>query len=328
MILLTGGLGYIGSHTAAKLIEDGYEVVIADNLSNSDKSVLERIKKNSGKTPLFYKADVCDYDALDKVFAAHKIDSVIHFAALKDVAKSVEAPLKYYRNNIDGMITLLEVMKKRGVKNIIFSSSATVYGDVNKSPISEDGGLSAKNPYGTTKLMCENILQDVYGAGDDFNITILRYFNPAGASGDLGENSSAEGLFAHINLAAFKKIKELNIYGSDYDTPDGTCIRDYVHVCDVASGHIAALKKMRDGAAGVNIYNLGAGVGISVLEAVKTYERVNGVKVPYKFCAKRSGDVAANFADASKAKRELDFKTGLNIADICRDSFIWAKKNL
>ncbi len=325
-ILVTGGTGYIGSHTVIELIRYGHTPVIVDNLSNSKITALDGIEKISGVRPEFYELDVCDKAALSEVFKTHKFASCIHFAGLKAVGESVRMPLEYYKNNLLSTITLLECMRENGCRSIIFSSSATVYGDPASLPIKEDFPLSTTNPYGTTKLMIERILRDFQFANKEYSVTLLRYFNPIGAhpSGLLGEdpNGIPNNLLPVVMKAAKGELT-LNVFGNDYDTPDGTGVRDYIHVCDLAAGHTAALKNAF--APGVYIYNLGTGNGFSVLEIINTFERVNGVKVPYVITARRPGDIAACYADPSKAERELGFKAVHGIEDMCRDAWNYAK---
>ncbi|MBO4794824.1 MAG: UDP-glucose 4-epimerase GalE [Clostridia bacterium] len=325
-ILVTGGMGYIGSHTVIELIRYGHTPVIVDNLSNSKITALDGIEKISGVRPEFYELDVCDKAALSEVFKTHKFASCIHFAGLKAVGESVRMPLEYYKNNLLSTITLLECMRENGCRSIIFSSSATVYGDPASLPIKEDFPLSTTNPYGTTKLMIERILRDFQFANKEYSVTLLRYFNPIGAhpSGLLGEdpNGIPNNLLPVVMKAAKGELT-LNVFGNDYDTPDGTGVRDYIHVCDLAAGHTAALKNAF--APGVYIYNLGTGNGFSVLEIINTFERVNGVKVPYVITARRPGDIAACYADSSKAERELGFKAVHGIEDMCRDAWNYAK---
>ncbi len=325
-ILVTGGMGYIGSHTVIELIRYGHTPVIVDNLSNSKITALDGIEKISGVRPEFYELDVCDKAALSEVFKTHKFASCIHFAGLKAVGESVRMPLEYYKNNLLSTITLLECMRDNGCRSIIFSSSATVYGDPASLPIKEDFPLSTTNPYGTTKLMIERILRDFQFANKEYSVTLLRYFNPIGAhpSGLLGEdpNGIPNNLLPVVMKAAKGELT-LNVFGNDYDTPDGTGVRDYIHVCDLAAGHTAALKNAF--APGVYIYNLGTGNGFSVLEIINTFERVNGVKVPYVITARRPGDIAACYADSSKAERELGFKAVHGIEDMCRDAWNYAK---
>ena len=325
-ILVTGGMGYIGSHTVIELIRYGHTPVIVDNLSNSKITALDGIDKISGVRPEFYELDVCDKAALSEVFKTHKFASCIHFAGLKAVGESVRMPLEYYKNNLLSTITLLECMRENGCRSIIFSSSATVYGDPASLPIKEDFPLSTTNPYGTTKLMIERILRDFQFANKEYSVTLLRYFNPIGAhpSGLLGEdpNGIPNNLLPVVMKAAKGELT-LNVFGNDYDTPDGTGVRDYIHVCDLAAGHTAALKNA--GKPGVFVYNLGTGSGFSVLEIINTFERVNGVKVPYVIADRRPGDIAACYADPSKAERELGFKAVHGIEDMCRDAWNYAK---
>lgn len=329
-ILVTGGAGYIGSHTVIELLGKGYEVVIVDNFYNSHPEVLERIKELSGKDFKFYEIDLLDKNALKKVFEENKIDSVIHFAGYKAVGESVEKPLMYYHNNLTSTFILCEVMKKYGVKNIVFSSSATVYGLSNVSPLKEDLPLSTTNPYGTTKLFIEQILRDLYISDNDWSIALLRYFNPIGAhiSGRIGENPNGipNNLMPFITQVAVGKREKLSVFGNDYDTVDGTGVRDYIHVVDLAKGHIKALERHMD-FKGVEAYNLGTGKGVSVLELVNTFEKVNGVKIPYTIIDRRPGDIATCFADASKAKKELGWEAEKTIEDMCKDSWNWQKNN-
>lgn len=328
-ILVTGGLGFIGSHTCVELLADGYEVVVVDNLSNSNIDVVDKIKKITGKDFIFYQDDVCDGKALEKIFSKEKIDAVIHFAAYKAVGESVEKPLMYYRNNLDSTLTLLEVMNKYGCKKIVFSSSATVYGSPKELPIREDFDLSTTNPYGTTKLMIEQILKDVCIADSEFSAVVLRYFNPIGAheSGLIGENPKGipNNLMPYIVRVADRELEILSVFGNDYETHDGTGIRDYIHVVDLAQGHLKAIEKA-DKTVGINYYNLGTGTGYSVLDLVNSFERVNKVKVPYKIVDRRPGDIAACYADPSKAYSELGWKAKKNIDDMCRDSYNYILK--
>ncbi len=329
-ILVTGGCGYIGSHTCVELLESGYEVVIVDNLSNSKEDVIDKIKTITGKKVKLYKEDVCNYTAMDKIFEKEKVDAVIHFAGYKAVGESVSKPLMYYRNNLDSTLTLLEVMTKHNCKKIAFSSSATVYGKPKKLPILEDFPLSTTNPYGPTKLMIEMILKDLYTSDNEWSIAILRYFNPIGAhkSGLLGEdpNGIPNNLMPYIVKVANKELKELSIFGNDYNTKDGTGVRDYIHVVDLAKGHIKAIEKvMKD--KGVDTYNLGTGKGYSVLEIVNTFQKVNNVKVPYKIVDRRPGDIDACYASTKKAKELLNWKAELEIDEMCKDSYNFVKKN-
>lgn len=327
-ILLTGGTGYIGSHTAVELIQSGYDVEIMDNLFNSKITVLDKIEKITGVRPKFYEVDLLDVEGMDKMFAEGKYDLVIHFAGLKAVKESVEKPLKYYENNVGGTINLLEVMKNHGVKKILFSSSATVYGDQDGVKLTEDNqvGVGITNPYGQTKYVIEKILRDVAVADPDFEVIILRYFNPIGAhkSGLLGEdpNDIPNNLMPIIMKVSTGEIKELNVYGDDYNTPDGTGMRDYIHVVDLAKGHVAAIKKMQPG---VSVYNLGTGEATSVLEMVKAFEDESGKALPYRIVARRAGDLAKVYADPSKAERELNWKAELTVKDAMRDTINYLK---
>lgn len=330
-ILVTGGAGYIGSHTVVELINRGYDVVIVDNYCNSKPEVLERIYKITGKRPRFYELSVQDEQALSKVFAEETITDVIHFAGLKSVAESVAKPDLYVANNVGSSRVLLKVMKEYSVHNIVFSSSATVYGVPDHVPLKEDdkvGGCT--NPYGQTKLDIEYMLKDYAKENPDANIAILRYFNPIGAhpTGLIGEdpNGIPNNLMPYITQVAVGKRDHLNVYGNDYKTIDGTGVRDYIHVVDLAYGHLCALKKLEE-KPGLVIYNLGTGRGTSVLELVHAFETVNNIKIPYVICDRRPGDVDENYADASKAYREMNFKTRLTIEDACRDSWNWQKNN-
>ena len=323
-ILVTGGAGYIGSHTSVELLERGEEIVIVDNFSNSSPDVLEKIKEITKKDFKFYELDILDEESLEKVFKENEIEAVIHFAGLKAVGESVEKPIEYYHNNITGTLVLLKVMKKYNCKRIVFSSSATVYGNPKELPIKEDFPLSTTNPYGSTKLMIEQILQDVSVVDEYFSVAILRYFNPIGAhkSGLIGEipNGIPNNIMPYIVRVAKGEYKELTVFGNDYPTPDGTGIRDYIHVVDLSLGHLNALDKIRK-EQGVKIYNLGTGQGYSVLQLVNTFEKVNNVKVNYKIGPRRQGDIAACFADPSKAEKELGWKAKRDIEDMCKDSW-------
>ncbi|MCM8901809.1 UDP-glucose 4-epimerase GalE [Caldicoprobacter algeriensis] len=329
-ILVTGGAGYIGSHTCVELLNAGYDIVVVDNFSNSKPEALRRVKEITGKDFKVYAVDLLDRDGLDKVFSENDIQAVIHFAGLKAVGESVAIPLKYYYNNITGTIILCEVMQQHGVKKIVFSSSATVYGKPESVPIKEDFPLCPTNPYGRTKYMIEEILRDVYVADNGWGIILLRYFNPIGAheSGRIGEdpNGIPNNLMPYITQVAVGKREKLYVFGNDYDTHDGTGVRDYIHVVDLAKGHLKALEKvMKD--SGVDVYNLGTGVGYSVLDVVKTFERVNGVKIPYVITGRRPGDVDKCYADPTKAYKELGWKAEKNLEDMCRDSWNWQKNN-
>ncbi|HFU4462749.1 TPA: UDP-glucose 4-epimerase GalE [Streptococcus suis] len=329
-ILVTGGAGYIGSHTVVELLKLGKEVVIVDNLSNSSILVLDRIEAITGKRPTFYELDVADKVALRQVFEKENIESAIHFAGYKAVGESVEKPVMYYENNIMSTLALVEIMAEFGVKKIVFSSSATVYGLNNPSPLVETMPTSATNPYGYTKVMLEQILRDVEVADKEWSIALLRYFNPIGAheSGLIGEDPAGipNNLMPFIAQVAVGKRPELSVFGSDYDTVDGTGVRDYIHVIDLALGHIKALEKISI-TAGVHTYNLGSGQGTSVLELVQAFEKVNGVPVPYKIVDRRPGDVATCYANADKALAELNWKTEKTIEDMCRDTWNWQSKN-
>jgi UDP-glucose 4-epimerase len=330
-ILLTGGTGYIGSHTAVELFNEGFDVVIVDNLSNSKIEVIDSIKTITGKEPKFYQGDVRDRELLNKIFDENQIDAVIHFAGLKAVGESCEKPIEYYRNNIDSTLTLVEVMREHNCKNIIFSSSATVYGlqDTPKC-VETMKKQTPSNPYGKTKAMIEEILKDLYSADNEWSIFLLRYFNPVGAheSGLLGDNPNGipNNLMPYVLRVAAGKLPKLTIFGKDYDTPDGTCIRDFIHVVDLAKAHIAALKKMLSVDNGTYIYNLGSNKGVSVQELVDTFERVNNIKLNYEYGERREGDLAELYADATKALNELNWKTEKTIEDMCRDSWNFAKK--
>lgn len=329
-ILVTGGCGYIGSHTCCELLNKGHNVIIIDNLSNSKKEVVNYIKEITGRDVTLYIGDVCDKDLLRKIFNKNKIDSVIHFAGYKAVGESVKLPLKYYRNNLDSTLSLCEVMSEFDCKNLVFSSSATVYGIPKKLPIKEDFPLSTTNPYGTTKLMIERILKDLYTSDNTWHIALLRYFNPIGAhsSGLLGEdpNGIPNNLMPYIVKVATGELECLSIFGDDYDTKDGTGVRDYIHVVDLALGHIAAIEKI-DKEPGVYAYNLGTGVGYSVLELVKTFSKVNNIIVNYKIAPRRPGDIAECYADTTKASDELHWHATKTIEDMCKDSYNFAIKN-
>ena len=330
-ILLTGGAGYIGSHTIIELDKAGHSVVVVDNLVNSNPESLRRVSKIIGKDLPFYEVDVRDKDNLSKVFDENKIDAVIHFAGLKAVGESVSKPLEYYHNNMTGTFILLDVMRQHGCKNIIFSSSATVYGDPAIIPITEECPKGhCTNPYGQTKSMLEEVLMDVQKADPEWNVVLLRYFNPIGAhqSGMIGENPNGipNNLMPYITQTAVGIRKELGVFGNDYDTPDGTGVRDYIHVCDLASGHVAALKAIEK-TCGLAIYNLGTGHGYSVLDVVKAFEKVNGVKVPYSIKPRRPGDIATCYCNPAKAEAELGWKAQYGIEEMCRDSWNWQKNN-
>lgn len=325
-ILVTGGMGYIGSHTVVELLGAGHEVVVLDNLSNAKASVQERVERIAGRQFTFANADVRDRAAVEAVFSQHRIDAVIHFAGLKAVGESVEQPLRYYDNNINGSLVLFETMAKFDVKSLVFSSSATVYGDPASVPIFENFPLSATNPYGRSKLMLEEILRDLHRADPSWQIALLRYFNPVGAheSGLIGEepNGIPNNLVPYIAQVADGRREKLSVYGGDYPTPDGTGLRDYIHVVDLALGHLATLAKLAQGP-GIVTYNLGTGRGNSVLEMVRAFEQASGRPVPYQIVARRSGDIAACYADASLAQRELGWKAERDIAQMCVDSWRW-----
>ena len=330
-ILVTGGLGYIGSHTVIELIENGYDVVIVDNLVNSKEEVLNRLEKILGVRPIFFKLDVRDEKGLDEVFSKYDIFAVIHFAGLKSVGESVQKPDLYYDNNIGSTEVLLRVMKKHNVNNIVFSSSATVYGQPEKMPLYETDPIgNVTNPYADTKYKIELMLAEIAKKDKDFNPVILRYFNPIGAhaSGLIGEdpNGIPNNLMPYITQVAVKKLPILNVFGDDYPTPDGTCIRDYIHVVDLAHGHLLALKKLEE-KPGKVIYNLGTGVGTSVFELIHAFEKANGIKIPYRVTDRRPGDIPVSYANADKAFREIGFKTKYTIVDSCRDSWNWQMKN-
>ncbi len=325
-VLVTGGAGFIGSHTAVELLEAGKEIVIIDNFSNSKPDALEAIKKITGKDFKFYEADYTDRQALEKIFKENNIDSVINFAGFKAVGESVQKPIEYYTNNVYGALVLLDTMRKYGVKKFIFSSSATVYGDPEIIPITEDckiGGTT--NPYGSSKLFIEQILMDLYKSDNTWDIAILRYFNPVGAhkSGLIGEEPQGipNNLMPYIARVAAGTLKELSVFGNDYNTPDGTGVRDYIHVVDLAKGHIKALEKLEKENAGLYIYNLGTGTGYSVLDMVKSFEKSTGKAVPYKIASRRPGDIASCYSNPEKAKNELGWVAELGIEDMCKDSW-------
>jgi UDP-glucose 4-epimerase len=329
-ILVTGGAGYIGSHTVLLLIEAGYEVVVVDNLSNSSQVSLQRVAKLTGKEVKFHRADIQDKAALEAVFAQYSVEAVIHFAGLKAVGESNQIPLAYYQNNVAGSVTLLEVMQSAGCRHLVFSSSATVYGDPASVPITETFPTSATNPYGRTKLMIEEILADLYESDSDWNIARLRYFNPVGAhpSGLIGEdpNGIPNNLVPFISQVAVGKLERLSVFGDDYPTPDGTGVRDYIHVMDLAAGHLKALEKLNT-KPGLVTYNLGTGTGYSVLEMARSFAKVNGVGVPLAVGPRRAGDIAECWANASKAKEELNWQAKLGLDDMLRDTWNWQKNN-
>jgi len=325
-VLLTGGAGYIGSHTAVELLDAGYDIVIADNFINSSPSVIERIEKITGKDVQLYAIDVADKTALQQVFSEQKIDAVIHFAGFKTVGESVTKPLMYYRNNLDTTLSLLEVMQEYGVKRFVFSSSATVYGIPETVPITENADTYCLNPYGWTKWMIEQMLQDMCVADKDFSVVLLRYFNPIGAhiSGMIGEkpNGIPNNLLPYVAMVADGRLEQLNVFGDDYDTPDGTGVRDYIHVVDLAKGHLKAMEYAQENT-GAETFNLGTGNGYSVLEIVKTFAQVNGVSVPYRIVDRRPGDAAVCYADTEKAEKVLGWKAEKDLEDMCRDIWRW-----
>ena len=331
-ILVTGGAGYIGTHTCVELLNKGEEVVVLDNFSNSNPQALENVKRITGKDLKFYQGDMIDRNILEKIFTENDIEAVIDFAAYKAVGESVQKPVEYYTNNVSTVLVLLDEMKKHNVKTLVFSSSATVYGDPEVVPITEEckvGGTT--NPYGTSKLMVEQILKDLYKSDNEWNIAILRYFNPVGAheSGLIGEDPKGvpANLMPYIQKVAAGKLKELSVFGNDYDTKDGTGVRDYIHVVDLAIGHIKALDKLRKDKAGMHIYNLGTGVGYSVLDMVNAFEKANNIKVPYKIAPRRAGDIAMCYSDPKKAKEELGFEATRTLEDMCRDSWNFEKNH-
>ncbi len=329
-ILVTGGAGFIGSHTCIELLNAGHEVVVLDNLCNSSSKSLEIVERETNKTLHFYEVDIRDEKQLEKIFDDEEIEGVIHFAGLKAVGESSIIPLDYYDNNIAGTLNLLKVMKNHNCKNIIFSSSATVYGSPKTVPIKEDFPLSVTNPYGRTKLMLEEILTDLYNSDNEWNIVLLRYFNPIGAhvSGDLGEDPKGvpNNLLPYITQVAVGKLERVGVFGNDYDTEDGTGVRDYIHVVDLAKGHVAALQKLATGS-GLSIYNLGTGKGYSVLDMIKNMSEVVGFDIPYQILPRRKGDIATCYADASKAKEELGWEAKYDIYRMCQDSWRWQSKH-
>jgi UDP-glucose 4-epimerase len=329
-ILVTGGAGYIGSHTCIELLNEGHEVVVVDNLSNSKEESLHRVQELTGKSLSFHKVDLRDKAALDAVFKDAAIDAVVHFAGLKAVGESVSIPLSYYDNNITGTLVLCEVMAANGVKNIVFSSSATVYGDPETVPITEDFPLSATNPYGRSKLFVEDILSDIHVSDNSWNVALLRYFNPVGAhvSGRIGEdpNDIPNNLMPYVSQVAIGKLESLSVFGDDYPTPDGTGVRDYIHVVDLALGHVKALEKLTTNP-GVVIYNLGTGNGYSVLDMIKAFEKASGKTVAYKIVARRSGDIAVCYANPAKAKQDIGWEATRGIEEMCNDAWRWQSDN-
>lgn len=330
-VLLTGGAGFIGSHTAVELLHAGYDVIIADDLSNASPKVIDRIETISGKRPTFYQIDAADKSAMTRLFQENQIDAVIHFAGFKCVPESTRLPLKYYRNNLDTALTTLEVMEQFGCKAMVFSSSATVYGENNQAPFTEDMPTgAATNPYGTTKLMIEQILTDACKADEKLSAVLLRYFNPIGAhpSGLIGEapNGIPNNLMPYITQVAVGKLPKLGVFGNDYPTPDGTCIRDYIHVLDLATGHVKALERLKKNA-GLDIYNLGTGIGYSVLDVIHNFEAATGITIPFEFKPRRAGDIPVNYSNADKAWKELGWKAQYGIKEMCEDSWRWQSSN-
>lgn len=328
-VLVTGGTGYIGSHTCVELINSGYELIVLDNLSNSSLIALERVEQITGKEISFIQGDICNVSDLESVFEQYKIKAVMHFAGLKAVGESVQQPLKYYKNNVLGTLNLLEVMHKYGCKQIVFSSSATVYGEPKEVPIKEDSELYATNPYGRTKLMVEEILRDLYSSDNEWAITLLRYFNPVGAhsSGLIGEDPKGipNNLMPFISQVAVGKRKELSVFGGDYPTQDGTGVRDYIHVVDLAKGHVKALQAMHE--PNLNVINLGTGQGYSVLDMVKAFEKASGCTIPYKITERRAGDISECYADPTLAEEVLDWRAEKTLEDMCKDTWNWQSKN-
>ena len=329
-VLVTGGAGYIGSHTCVQLLDANHEVIIVDNLCNSSSEAVNRIAQITGKNPIFYEKDLRDETALDDIFTKHEIDAVIHFAGLKAVGESVAIPLTYYENNIGSTLSLCKIMAKHNVKKLVFSSSATVYGNPKTVPIQEDFPLSCTNPYGRTKLMIEEILRDLSISDPEWDIALLRYFNPVGAhkSGEIGEDPKGipNNLMPYISQVAIGKLECLSVFGDDYETPDGTGVRDYIHVLDLANGHLKALEKLQS-SPGVVTYNLGTGHGYSVLDMVHAFEKAIGKPLPYKICERRPGDIAACYADPTKAECELGFKATHSLEEMCQDTWNWQQKN-
>lgn len=331
-ILVTGGAGYIGTHTCVELLNAGFEIVVLDNFSNSKPEALENVKKITGKEIKLYEGNMIDRNILEKIFTENEIDAVIDFAAYKAVGESVQKPVEYYTNNVSTVLVLLDEMKKHNIKTLVFSSSATVYGDPEFVPITEEcrvGGTT--NPYGTSKLMVEQILQDLYKSDNEWNIAILRYFNPIGAheSGLIGEspNGIPANLMPYIQKVAAGKLEQLSVFGNDYDTKDGTGVRDYIHVVDLAKGHVKALERLNKDKSGMHIYNLGTGTGYSVLDMVKAFEKANGIAIPYKIAPRRAGDIAQCYSDPKKAKEELGFVATKTLEDMCKDAWNFEKNN-
>ncbi len=328
-VLVTGGAGYIGSHTVVELLNDGFEVVVVDNLLNASKESLARVERITGKKVTFYEADVRDGKKMREIFSAHKIDWVIHFAGLKAVGESVQKPLEYYDNNIGSTLVLLQTMREYNVKNFVFSSSATVYGNPERLPLDEECSLSTTNPYGATKLMQENILKDLYVSDHEWNIALLRYFNPVGAheSGLIGEDPKGipNNLMPYVAQVASGKLQKIGVFGSDYPTPDGTGVRDYIHVVDLARGHVAAIRGLNE--AGVHIYNLGTGNGYSVLDMIAAFSKACGKELPYEIKPRRAGDIPTCFATSAKAEKELGWKAQYDLEKMCADQWNWQKNN-
>lgn len=331
-ILVTGGAGYIGTHTCVELLNAGFEIVVLDNFSNSKPEALDNVKKITGKDIKLYEGNMIDRNILEKIFTENEIDAVIDFAAYKAVGESVQKPVEYYTNNVSTVLVLLDEMKKHNVKTLVFSSSATVYGDPEFVPITEEcrvGGTT--NPYGTSKLMVEQILQDLYKSDNEWNIAILRYFNPIGAheSGLIGEspNGIPANLMPYIQKVAAGKLEQLSVFGNDYDTEDGTGVRDYIHVVDLAKGHVKALERLNKDKSGMHIYNLGTGTGYSVLDMVKAFEKANGITIPYKIAPRRAGDIAQCYSDPKKAKEEIGFVATKTLEDMCKDAWNFEKNN-
>ena len=330
-VLVTGGAGYIGSHTCVELLQEGHQVVIVDNLYNASPKALDRIREITGKDLTFYQADVCDREAMNEIFDREQVEAVIHFAGYKAVGESVAKPLEYYRNNLEGTLTLCDIMRQHGVGNIIFSSSATVYGDPAEIPITENcpKGICT-NPYGWTKSMLEQILTDIQHAQPDWNVILLRYFNPIGAhkSGQIGEDPKGipNNLLPYVAQVAIGKLPCLGVFGKDYDTPDGTGVRDYIHVVDLARGHVKALQKLEE-SKGVRVYNLGTGKGYSVLDVVHAFEKACGHSIPYEIKPRRAGDIATCYCDPTKAREELGWEAQYGIEEMCQDSWRWQSQN-
>lgn len=328
-VLVTGGAGYIGSHTVVELLNDGFEVVVVDNLLNASKESLARVERITGKKVTFYEADVRDGKKMREIFSAHKIDWVIHFAGLKAVGESVQKPLEYYDNNIGSTLVLLQTMREYNVKNFVFSSSATVYGNPERLPLDEECSLSTTNPYGATKLMQENILKDLYVSDHEWNIALLRYFNPVGAheSGLIGEDPKGipNNLMPYVAQVASGKLQKIGVFGSDYPTPDGTGVRDYIHVVDLARGHVAAIRGLKE--AGVHIYNLGTGNGYSVLDMIAAFSKACGKELPYEIKPRRAGDIPTCFATSATAEKELGWKAQYDLEKMCADQWNWQKNN-